>query len=279
MRKDRKSNSRTLGKRICIAAFLLACSLILGGCGGKKEKAADSELPVIVIGMDYFEPYSYQASDGKYKGIDVELAKEAFRRLGYQPKFEKIVWEDKDELLTDGTIDCLWSSYSMNGREDKYQWAGPYLYSRQMVVVKNESEIQTIQDLKGKRIAVQATTKAEDLFLHNIEADVPQMEQVNCFSTTNELYAALRKNYVDAVAGHEAMLGSLVQSGEDAYRMLKESLYKSELGVAFKKGMHEKVAAELTKTLKKMQDEGITEEIVTKYGLDADEILPGGESK
>ena len=279
MRKNRKSNSRTRGKRICIVAFLLACSLILGGCGGKKEKAADSELPVIVIGMDYFEPYSYQASDGKYKGIDVELAKEAFRRLGYQPKFEKIVWEDKDELLTDGTIDCLWSSYSMNGREDKYQWAGPYLYSRQMVVVKNESEIQTIQDLKGKRIAVQATTKAEDLFLHNIEADVPQMEQVNCFSTTNELYAALRKNYVDAVAGHEAMLGSLVQSGEGAYRMLKESLYKSELGVAFKKGMHEEAAAELTKTLKKMQDEGITEEIVTKYGLDADEILPGGESK
>ena len=279
MRKNRKSNSRTRGKRICIAAFLLACSLILGGCGGKKEKAADSELPVIVIGMDYFEPYSYQASDGKYKGIDVELAKEAFRRLGYQPKFEKIVWEDKDELLTDGTIDCLGSSYSMNGREDKYQWAGPYLYSRQMVVVKNESEIQTIQDLKGKRIAVQATTKAEDLFLHNIKADVPQMEQVNCFSTTNELYAALRKNYVDAVAGHEAMLGSLVQSGEGAYRMLKESLYKSELGVAFKKGMHEEAAAELTKTLKKMQDEGITEEIVTKYGLDADEILPGGESK
>ena len=279
MRKNRKSNSRTRGKRICIAAVFLVCSLILGGCGGKKEKAADSELPVIVIGMDYFEPYSYQASDGKYQGIDVELAKEAFRRLGYQPKFENIVWEDKDELLTDGTIDCLWSSYSMNGREDKYQWAGPYLYSRQMVVVKNKSKIQTFQDLKGKRIAVQATTKAEDLFLHNIEADVPQMEQVNCFSTTNELYATLRKNYVDAIAGHEAMLGSLVQSGEGAYRMLKESLYKSELGVAFKKGTHEEVAAELTKTLKKMQDEGITEEIVTKYGLDADEILPGGESK
>ena len=47
---------------------------MLGGCGVKKEKEADSELPKIVIGMDYFEPYSYQASDGEYKGIDVELA-------------------------------------------------------------------------------------------------------------------------------------------------------------------------------------------------------------
>lgn len=244
-----------------------------------KEKGADSKLPEIVIGIDYFEPYSYQTSDGEYKGVDVELAREAFQRLGYRPRFENIVWEDKDKLLADGTIDCLWSSYSMNGREDKYQWAGPYLYSRQMVVVRAESEIQTIQDLKGKRIAVQATTKAEDLFLHNIESDLPQMEQVNCFSTTNELYAALRKNYADAIAGHEAMLGSLVRDGEGAYRMLKESPYKSELGIAFEKETHKEAAADLTEVLKEMQDEGITEEIVTKYGLDADEILPEGESK
>ena len=61
--------------------------------------------------------------------------------------------------------------------------------------------------------------------------------------------------------------------------MLEESIYTSELGIAFKKGTHEAVAADLTETLKEMQDEGITEEIVTKYGLDADETLPGGESK
>ena len=279
MRKNRKNNSHTYRKRICIMAVLLAGSLMLGGCGGKKEKAADSELPEIVIGMDYFEPYSYQTSDGEYKGIDVELAQEAFQRLGYQPKFENIVWEDKDELLADRTIDCLWSSYSMNGREDKYQWAGPYLYSRQMVAVRAESEIKKVQDLKGKRVAVQATTKAEDLFLHNIDSDLPQMEQVNCFSTTNELYAALRKSYVDAIAGHEAMLNSLVQDGEGSYRMLEESIYTSKLGIAFKKGTHKKLTEELTETLKEMQGEGITEKIVIKYGLDADKILPGGENK
>ena len=279
MRKNRKSSSHTHGNRIYIMAFLLAGSFILGGCRIVKEKGADSKLPEIVIGMDYFEPYSYQTSDGEYKGVDVELAREAFQRLGYRPRFENIVWEDKDELLADGTIDCLWSSYSMNGREDKYQWAGPYLYSRQMVVVRAESEIQTLQELKGKRIAVQATTKAEDLFLHKIESDLPQMEQVNCFSTTNELYAALRKDYADAIAGHEAMLGSLVRDGEGAYRMLKESPYKSELGIAFEKGTHKEATADLTETLKEMQDEGITEEIVSKYGLDADEILPEGESK
>ena len=152
MRKNRKNNSHTYRKRICIMAVLLAGSLMLGGCGVKKEKAADNELPEIVIGMDYFEPYSYQVSNGEYKGIDVELAKEAFQRLGYQPKFENIVWEDKDELLADGTIDCLWSSYSMNGREDKYQWAGPYLYSRQMVAVRKRVKSILFRIWKERRL-------------------------------------------------------------------------------------------------------------------------------
>ena len=41
----------------------------------------------------------------------------------------------------------------------------------------------------------------------------------------------------------------------------------------------EELAEKLTETLTEMQSEGITEKIVTKYGLDADETLPGGESK
>lgn len=83
----------------------------------------------------------------------------------------------------------------MTGREDKYQWAGPYLYSRQMIVVRNDHDIWTFDDLEGKRIAVQATTKAEDLFLHRIESDLPTVSQVNCFSATEDMFAAIRKNY------------------------------------------------------------------------------------
>ena len=66
-------------------------------------------------------------------------------------------------MLSDETIDCIWACYTMTGREDKYQWAGPYLYSRQMIVVRSDHDIWTFDDLEGKRIAVQATTKAEDL--------------------------------------------------------------------------------------------------------------------
>ena len=59
----------------------------------------------------------------------------------------------------------------------------------------------------------------------------------------------------------------------------RSDFVQSELGIAFKKGTHEELAEKLAETLTEMQSEGITEKIVTKYGLDADETLPGGESK
>ena len=84
---------------------------------------------------------------------------------------------------------------------NQYQWAGPYMYSRQVVAVRADSDIQSLSDLAGKRIGVQATTKAESLFLGEISSLLPEVKQVNSFETTEDMFAALRKGYVDAVAG------------------------------------------------------------------------------
>ncbi|RHV66516.1 hypothetical protein DXB18_07400 [Clostridium sp. OM02-18AC] len=65
-----------------------------------------------------------------------------------------IPWSEKNQYLADGTIDCIWSCYSMNDREADYQWAGPYLYSRQVIAVSTESAVQTFADLADKKIGV-----------------------------------------------------------------------------------------------------------------------------
>lgn len=75
----------------------------------------------------------------------------------------------------------------MNGRETNYQWAGPYMYSRQVVAVRADSDIQSLSDLAGKRIGVQATTKAESLFLGEISSLLPEVKQVNSFETTEDM--------------------------------------------------------------------------------------------
>ena len=265
MRKNRKNNSRTWGNRICIAAFLLTCSLMLGGCGVKKEKEADSELPKIVIGMDYFEPYSYQASDGEYKGIDVELAEEAFQRLGYQPEFEKIIWEDKEKLLSDGAIDCLWSCYSMNEREDKYQWAGPYMVSRQAIAVNKNSSIQDSMDLEGKKIAVQTTGKPEEILLNHLDMRFPENIAVISLEDRSVQYASLDCGYVDAIAAHETAILQYVKDYDADFRILDDAILTTGIGVAFAKEDNRGLAEQIQKTFSDMQADGTMKKIVGAY--------------
>lgn len=139
-------------KKGLLAAALAAILTLstLTACGGTgTDGSGQEDLPRLVIASDNYEPYSYVGPNGNLIGVDVDLATEACRRLGYAPEFCQIVWENKDAYLSSGQADCLWGSFTMTGREDLYQWAGPYLYSRQMVAVRANSDIHTLADLAG----------------------------------------------------------------------------------------------------------------------------------
>lgn len=279
-RNRKKLNS---ARRLLLALGVMAVvAASTAGCQNNPIQQNDPEKikvqKSIIVGIDDFEPYSYQDANGEYAGIDIELAREALGRLGYEPTFQFIVWEDKDENLAGGEIDCIWSCYSMTDREDKYQWAGPYMYSRQVVAVRADGDIYTLQDLADKRIGVQATTKAEDLFLNIVDSPLPEVREVDSFSTTGEVFAVLRKDYVDAIAGHEALISKLVNNRDSAYRMLEESPYVSEIGVAFQKDTHLELTAELNQTLEEMKQDGTMEEIAKKYGLDPQRSVWGDKT-
>ena len=262
-----------------IAAFLtLALCLSLAACGHPTTtKDPEAGLPTLTIGSDNYEPYIYMDDKGDFTGIDVDLAKEACRRLGYRPVFRQIVWENKDQELALGDVDCLWGSFTMNGREDLYQWAGPYLYSRQVVVVRADSDIYTLQDLAGKRVAVQATSKPEAIFLERPEPDrVPQVGEVYCFSTMEEVYSSICKDFSDAIAGHERAMQLFVDEDPESWRILEQGLIVSSLGVAFLKGTNESLAKQLGAVLQEMREDGTTENIIKQYGLDPDKVLRGG---
>ena len=88
---------------ICICAallfsFVFPLSFFATGCGnGTKESVRDDKnLPVIVIGSDNYPPYNYEDANGKPTGIDVDLATEAFYRMGYRAVFTLIDWEAKN---------------------------------------------------------------------------------------------------------------------------------------------------------------------------------------
>lgn len=103
-----------------VAAFLATICLFLSGCAVTDAPEKPTEKEALVIGSDIYSPYFYLDDNGDFAGIDVEIAREACRRLGVTPEFKQISWQNKDACLKSGTVDCLWGSFSMNGREDDY---------------------------------------------------------------------------------------------------------------------------------------------------------------
>lgn len=258
--------SRVLRAGLVLGA---ACCLVLalGSCGGQTETetASHSDLPVILVGSDNYPPFHYEDANGQPTGIDVDLAKEAFRRMGYQAVFVTIDWEDKQDLVERGEIDCIWGSFSSDGREDQYLWTEPYLYSRQVVAVRQDSDIQTLADLAGKRVAVQSTTKPEELFLAHTDPRIPRVAEVFSLQDRELIYPYLSKGYADALAAHETAILQCMSDYSLDYRILDEPLLTVGLGVAFARTDQRGLDKELSRTFEEMRADGSLEQIVGRY--------------
>lgn len=260
-------------------AFLSGCTLLaasaalgsLTACGATDAK--DSGLPQIIVGSDTYPPYIYLNNDGIPAGIDVEIATEAFRRMGYAARFEPIDWEQKTALVESGTIDCIWGCFSMQGRETFYQWAGPYMVSRQVVAVNADSSIQSLSDLAGRTVAVQTTGKPEELFLSGSDPRIPQAVEVLSTEDRSVQYAMLACGYVDAIAAHETAILQYMQDNNAAFRILEEPLLVTGLGVAFAKNDSRGLDHQLNDTFAQMREDGTLEQIVGKYLEHASQYL------
>ena len=252
-----------------IAAVLLFCSLaaLMTGCKGTGEAQAepDADLPKIVVGSDDYPPFNYSDPNGKPTGIDVDLATEAFARMGYEPEFVYINWEDKKHELESGAIDCIWGSFTMDGREADYRWAGPYMMSYQVVAVRQDSDIDSLADLEDKIVAVQSTTKPEELFTLRTDSRIPRIRELFSLQNRELIYAFLSKGYADAVAAHEIAILQYMKDYQLEYRILEEPLLTVGIGVAFSKDDDRGLEAELTATFREMQADGTTARILSRY--------------
>ena len=226
---------------LLILTVLLVAGVLCGCAVQTGEQPGISSLPHITIGSDTYPPFVYLDNNGDPTGIDVEIAVEAFRRMGYQAVFTTIDWEQKRTLVDNGEIDCIWGCFSMDGREQDYQWAGPYMVSRQIIAVNAKSDIYAMDDLNGKTIAVQSTGKPEEIFLQSGQADIPQFEDIISLEDRGVQYAALDCGYVD------------------------EPLLITGIGAAFSVDDDRGLAQELMDTFAQMRQDGTMQEIVGRY--------------
>ena len=255
----------------CAAAslFLVSCDSNQSLTSSKADRLVTSKL---TIGSPIFEPYFYVGQDGMYTGVDQKIAQEACRRMGYEADFEEIVWGERDRLLDSGTIDCIWGCFVMDGRENRYQWAGPYLTSELAAVVAADSDILSAKDLSGKAIAVRIDSKSEDFLrgrIDGVERVAP--ETLFTFNSMMEAFVWFGKGYADAVVDHRAALKVLTQQNPQLYRVLDDHLDTVNLGVAFRADFDSDIVAALNTALDEMREDGTIDRIAKEYHLGDEE--------
>lgn len=279
-------------KKIMIkVAAALSVLTLLSGCSSKQEtapatetgetKEAGSEVTeaagttsgeeTFTVGFDQdFPPMGFVADNGEYTGFDLDLAKEVAKRLGKKFVAQPIGWDAKDMELESGNIDCIWNGFTINGREDGYTWTKPYMENSQVFVVAKDSGIQTLADLSGKIVEVQADSSAEKA----LKEDETLLNTLKTLQTTpdyNTAFMDLEMGAVDAVAMDVIVAAYQIEQRKADFVILEESLSAEEYGVGFKKGndaLRDQVQEQLDAmaadgTLKKISEQWFGKDVTT----------------
>ena len=157
-------------KKTSLLLVALISSALLISCGKKEEpaKAAAAPAPApaaaaaIVVGLDdNFPPMGFKDENNEITGFDVDLAKEASKRLGREVEFKAIDWSSKEAELKSGRVNVLWNGLDITEkRKENMLFSDPYMDNKQIIFVKKGTAgIKSEADLAGK---ADQQIKAED---------------------------------------------------------------------------------------------------------------------
>ena len=265
-----------------ILALVLVAFLVMGTAsaglfdflGGSSGDSTANDENTFIVGFDAeFPPYGYKDDSGNYVGFDLDLAKEVCERNNWTFKAQPIDWDAKDAELDSGSIDCIWNGFTINGRENDYTWSEPYIDNKQVIVVKSDSGIKSLDDLAGKTVETQKDSSA----LAALQGDNKTL--ADTFATLTEVadyntaFMDLESSACDAVAIDIGVAQYQVSSKDnpDAYTILNESISSEQYGIGFKQG-NDALKDQVQKTLDEMFEDGTVAKIAEKY---SDSGVPG----
>lgn len=110
-------------------------------------------------------PWTYHDVNGKLVGFDVDVAREVCSRLGVAPKFIEVEWERILPGVESGAYDVAFNGVKLTDeRRENFYFTRPYVFEKSALIAhKDDFEIRSFNDLKGKTCANAATTGYADL--------------------------------------------------------------------------------------------------------------------
>ncbi|MGN1146976.1 MAG: transporter substrate-binding domain-containing protein [Lachnospiraceae bacterium] len=119
----------------------------------------------LVVGVTDFAPMDYHSGED-WAGFDANLAKAFAESIGVTVELTEIDWDKKTELLTQGSIDCIWNAMTVTEElQETISCSNPYLSNAQVIVLQNDKveQYDTIESCQHLLFAVEAGSTGESL--------------------------------------------------------------------------------------------------------------------
>ena len=262
---------KKLGIFAMAAALALSATIGLAGCSssGTSNTAEDNSLQKIkdsgkfVLGLDAtFKPMGYTDENDQIVGFDIDVAEEVCKRMGVELVKQPINWETKETDLELGKCDCIWNGMSVSPeRAEKMNLSDPYMKNAMVFVVKSDSLVTSIDDLKTGKIAVQNGSTAQDILE---KSEIKDTITVSAIATNVEALQQLEMGLCDAVFLDKIVADYEIKTSGKALKVLPEGLEEEEYAIGFRKN-DQKLRDEVQKILVEMKKDGKLAEISTKW--------------
>ena len=242
---------------------LLACALLI--CGANSKTLREGTLKVATEGT--FSPFSYYNDKNELVGYDVDVARAVAEKLGLKIEFLTAPWDAMLAAFDAGKADAVFNQVSITDeRKKKYEYSVPYTVVYGAIIVhKDNNDIKSFEDLKGKKNADSATSNwaqvAKKYGAQNVTVD--------SFAKSMELLIARR---VDTVVRDNTVFYDFLKQRPHAPIKIAAKLKDVDYSAAIVQKGNKELADQISKALNELKAEGKLKEISLKYfGKDVSE--------
>ncbi|HVQ57865.1 MAG TPA: transporter substrate-binding domain-containing protein [Solirubrobacterales bacterium] len=185
-----------------LAVFLVAiAALVVAGCGSSDDDTTSASGgsegggETLTVGSDIPYPPFEEGKAPNYKGFDIGLMEAIGENIGREVEFQDTSFDTIFRDLAQGRFDAVASASTITDeREKSVDFTNPYYLSEQAILVEEGSDIVSLEDLAGTKVAVQQGTTGEEYSEANAEAD-----EVRTYPSGPDAVNALKSGVVDAV--------------------------------------------------------------------------------
>ena len=248
-----------------IAVIILSAALVvaLAACGSSKDSDSNKsscKAGTLTMGTNAsFPPYEYVDDNGKIVGIDAEIAQAIADKLGMKLEIKDMEFESLVPAVKAKSIDLALAGMTVTDeRKQSVNFSDSYSTGVQVVIVKENSEIKTVDDLKGKKIGVQAGTTSDTYCSEDFGE-----ENVKQFSNGSLAVAALANGQVDCVVIDNEPAKNYV-AANSGLKILDTEYVTEDYAIAISKD-NDELLKKVNNALKELKDDGTVDKIIGKY--------------